>query len=364
MSPSPLPTQLGREGPPRLRARFGPLRLAHVPLGELPTRVEPLEALSAGAEVWVKRDDLTSAAYGGNKPRKLELLLGEALARGRERVVTFGAYGSHHALATAIHGRRVGLAVRLELFPQPITPHVARQLRCDQAAGAELSAVPFAAALPLAIGAHTLLARSGEVIPAGGSSPLGTIGFVEAGLELAAQLAAGELPAPDLIVVAGGTCGTAAGLALGLDLAGLAAPPRIVAVRVVPRLMCNARVIARLRARCLARLQEAGLPAAAAQGAGRTQVEVDPLELGRGYGVETPAACVARERFAAAGLALEPTYTAKAAAALLRWAEGPGRGRRVLYWHTLNGADLAPLAARADVAALPPPLRGAVQRVS
>ncbi len=360
MSGAEPPPAIEQEGPPRLRGRFGPLRLAYAPLAELPTPAQPLEALgrALGVELWVKRDDLASSAYGGNKVRKLELLLADAAARGRERVVTFGAWGSHHALATAIHGRRLGLAVRLELFPQPVTPHVARQLLCDQAAGAELAPIRFPALVPLRIAARTVLGAPGEVVPPGGSSPLGAVGFVEAGLELADQVKTGLLPAPDLIFVAGGTCGTAAGLALGLELAGLSAT--VVVVRVIPAVVCNRRAVLRLASRCRARLEEAGLPPGA--GGGSVGVELDAHALGPGYGVETPEGRDALERFGAAGLALEPTYTAKAAGALIRWAGGPARGKRVLFWHTLSSADLGPLLAKADAAALPPVLREVVRK--
>src|SRR6516225_5369875 len=85
-----------------------PERLPRVSLTTLPTPVEPLERMarvSGVAPLWIKRDDATGRLYGGNKPRKLELLLGAALARGRRRVLTFGALGTHHGLATTICAR-------------------------------------------------------------------------------------------------------------------------------------------------------------------------------------------------------------------------------------------------------------------
>src|SRR5690606_5056181 len=157
-----------------------------------PTPVEPLEGLSraTGAECWIKRDDRSGARYGGNKVRKLELLLGQALARRRRSVVTIGAFGSHHALATAIYGRAVGLEVALGLYPQPLTPHVLDDLLADQAAGAHLVWTPHPAVA--AVYAQVMArAADTQLVPAGGSSALGTLGYVEGALELADQVRAG-----------------------------------------------------------------------------------------------------------------------------------------------------------------------------
>ena len=114
---------------PALMRRWPELadRLPHLPLGELPTPVERL-ALPARGEVWVKRDDLSALAYGGNKIRKLEFLLADATARGCEAVWTLGAIGSHHALATALYAEPAGLDTHILHFPQPLTEHVRQVL--------------------------------------------------------------------------------------------------------------------------------------------------------------------------------------------------------------------------------------------
>jgi 1-aminocyclopropane-1-carboxylate deaminase/D-cysteine desulfhydrase-like pyridoxal-dependent ACC family enzyme len=125
---------------------------ARVALGRFPTPVERhvLNGADGCIEMLVKRDDVCATPYGGNKVRKLEFLLGDAKARGARRLITAGATGSHHALATTVYGRKHGFDVSLVLFPQMRTPHVRDVLLMDHALGAELrftrtmEGVPFA----------------------------------------------------------------------------------------------------------------------------------------------------------------------------------------------------------------------------
>jgi len=120
---------------PRLAGRLDRLHLT-----TLPTRVEPLRVLgdALGADLWIKRDDVSAEWYGGNKPRKLEFLLGAVLRRGYGSVLTFGPLGTHHGLATTIAARIIGLPTILVLVPQPVTPAVRHALLLDHAYGAEL----------------------------------------------------------------------------------------------------------------------------------------------------------------------------------------------------------------------------------
>jgi D-cysteine desulfhydrase len=229
------------------------LDLARLPLGSGPTPVRLLgEASARGrAPVWVK-DDGFYARHGGNKARKLEWLLGDAQRRGRNTVITGGAIGTNHGLATALYGRKAGMRVLLVLVPQPETPHVRAQLRRLRASGAELR---FAGGKlrAFALAGALLLMRVGPglrppyLILPGGSVPLGCVGYVEAGLELGRQVAAGEVPEPSHVVVALGSGGTAAGLLLGLKLAGLRS--RLVCVQVNDLTPLSAGGVARLARR-------------------------------------------------------------------------------------------------------------------
>src|SRR5450631_268325 len=172
-----------------------------IPLGHYPTAVQRVEGLSVtGSELWIKRDDRTSDVYGGNKVRKLEWLLADAKERGTKRVVTVGAAGSHHVLATTYFGRKVGLEVEAVLVPQPVTPHVLEVLRADLALGLRPFPVGSWAAAPLALARR--VASGARLITVGGSSVVGSMGYVAAARELAAQVRRGELPEPEVCVVA------------------------------------------------------------------------------------------------------------------------------------------------------------------
>jgi 1-aminocyclopropane-1-carboxylate deaminase/D-cysteine desulfhydrase-like pyridoxal-dependent ACC family enzyme len=307
-------------------------------------------AVDSPAELWIKRDDEAGELYGGNKVRKLELLLGDALARKKKRVVTMGALGSHHALATTIYARKVGLEAVLVLYPQPLDPHVIDDLLLDHAFGAELrraAAIPLAPAVALAEIAKA--PRATALVPPGGSSALGTIGHIEGALELAWQVREGLLPEPDALVVAFGTGGTAAGLAFGLALAGLRT--RVVAVRVVEAITTRAllRELLNGARRLLARR---GAPVSELPRRALERIELDAHELGAGYGHATDAGRAAKEVFGRAGITLETTYTGKAAASLLALARR-GTAKRILYWHTFSSVDLAPRLREVSPESLP-----------
>ncbi len=327
--------------------------LARLDFATLPTPVERLDTLGEELgipELWVKRDDRTGELYGGNKVRKLEYLLGEALEQGHSQAWTVGGIGSHHVLATCIYARQQGLQPAALHFPQPLTEHVRDNLRALSTTRPELTLVGNRAQIPVEVirtRVREWLARGPEVyyIPGGGSSATGVVGYVNAACELADQIEAGDLPAPDVIFVAAGTCGTVSGLLLGTELAGLDC--EIVAVRVVDRLICNQPAILRLVRQTERRLQEAGVG---------DDIEVDTGRLtllhdyfGEAYGTPTDAGLEAIDLVERhTDFELEPTYTGKTFAALVDQLEARDLAeRRVLYWHTLNGVDLSDRIASA-----------------
>jgi D-cysteine desulfhydrase len=348
-----------------LERRFPTLRgrLPRRPLATLPTpvhRLAGLERATGLGDLWIKRDDRTGTLYGGNKVRKLEWLLADALARGHRTVVTTGALGSNHALATTIYAGTLGLRVRLVLIPQPVTPAVRRTLLLDHAHGAAIHFAPtVGAARRIVIGLLAGGFMRGDrpyLVPTGGSSVLGTLGYVNAGLELAEQIAAGEAPEPAAVVVPLGTGGTAVGLAVGLKLAGLRT--RVIAVRVTDLFPPSPASLSRLARRALAVLHRLGADVAT------TPFTPDDLDvradwLGPGYGAPTPEAEDARRSIEASeGLRFELTYGAKALAGALACARDPAwRDRPLLFWHTYSGVDpgLA-FTELPDWRALPAPL--------
>lgn len=338
--------------------------LPAVALATLPTPVERLEALGKAlhhVDLWVKRDDLTGHPYGGNKIRKLELLLGQALADGATCVATVGAVGSNHVLATAIHARQLGLRCTAITFPRPITPPVTRTILATASVGARFVHLPTAALVPCAIPAVRAMAKlRGERmtwIAGGGSSPVGTVGYVGAALELAAQVRAGQLPEPAWIYVALGSGGTAAGLAAGLRLAGLAT--RIRAVRVVPGLVIGPRRVAALANETLDLLAASGLPHAVPR-VRAADIDVVEDQLGAGYGHATrgSSAAVRLVRDLEA-VPVEETYTGKTIAALV---VDLGSGRVApeevaLFWSTYGGNHVEELVVRDAVRLLPRAIR-------
>jgi len=293
-----------------------------------------------GRAVWLKNDGLYGTVYGGNKPRKLEFILPDVRRTGATSIVTFGGLGTHHGLATALYAREQGLRTVLLLVDQPVDDVVRRELCWFQQAGAILHYTGTAWRTKLLV--LPILLRYTDwrrrklpyLLPPGGSTALSSVGYVNAALELADQVAAKELPEPKTVVVALGSAGTAAGLALGLRLAGLSS--RLVAVRVSDILTLTAATVARL-ANATARLMRR-------RGADLPSAKVDPADitvvsdwLGPGYGHPTPegerARALLRERH---GLALDLTYTAKTMAALLALLEDGRLEGPTLYWHTYN----------------------------
>ena len=330
------------------------------PLGAFPTPVEPLPAPDGAPDVrfLVKRDDLTSSLYGGNKVRKLEHFLAEAELLGRTTLVTVGGIGSNHGLATALHGRELGLRTEVSLFDQPVTDDVRRNLRGFLHAGAGLHYEGGQAAAFLR--ARRLLDEArgrGErpyFINVGGTSRLGVVGYVSAALELADQIRRGELPEPDRIFVPLGTCGTAAGLVVGLRMAGLRS--RVSAVRVVGLFPSNALMVRHFARDVTGWLRELD-PSVPSVDVGLGDFEVHTEHLGPDYGVPTQEAEAAL-RWATPRLTLETTYTAKTMAACLNYCrERSEPGETVLFWHTYNSA---PVPQASSLEGLPRGLRGVV----
>lgn len=310
----------------------------------IPTPLVLAEEVSraVGCEVWVKRDDQTHPRYGGNKVRKLGPLLALARRDGVTHVLTLGAAGSHHVLATAVHGAAQGFVVEAALAPQRRSAHVEAMLRASSSQAARIHPCrSFPGALATVALRAAALRASGarpRIIPFGGSNAVGASGYLDAQVELAGQLAALGVPAPDAQVCALGSGGTLAGLLAGCGLAGGRA--EVWGVRVAPSFATPAWRVATL-ARAALRLRG---------GDGRCPTaRFFDGAIGAGYGIATDDGRRAAELFARDGLTLDDTYTAKAAAGLIAIARL--HPRRYLFWHTLSSSPMGPLLGEAPVAA-------------
>lgn len=346
---------------PQLAARL-PFRS----LGNFPTAIERVEGLtSAKVELWVKREDQSGTLYGGNKVRKLEHLLGvisDDVLQGdparKPRLLTLGAWGSNHAIAVAMYGQRLGLAVDTVLFPQPLTdetaPYLRKQLQSQLAAKARVWPARHFVSVPTTFLRAYLSVRGPLLhIPAGGSSAAGVLGWVSGGLEIASQLEALGAPPFDVVYVTIGTGGTAAGLWLGLGQAARA----LRGVRVVPWPIASESGV-RLLAKNAQGLFH-GLTGQTLSPQPALSVDGRFVGPGIGYGAVTPASRDAVARAKARGLLLETTYTGKTLAALLGDAEsGLLDGKRVLFVNTASSVDLSMQRERADLHELPPWLSG------
>jgi D-cysteine desulfhydrase len=352
---------------PRLEAHAG-----FSILGDFPTPIEPLQRLAPElpgvSQCYVKRDDCSSPLYGGNKVRTLEALFGQARREGRQWVAATGAYGSNHAVATVLHAARLGFRSAVLLFPQPTSPTARANLRVSLGRADQVLSVPHWSWLPFAAWSFARACRArGEpalIMPPGGAVPRGCLGFLSAGLELGLQVQAGLLPPPEEVVLAvGSTCSTA-GLLVGLALAarlelGFSQQdarrprPRLVAVRVTPWPVTSPLRIVRLATRAAQWLYELTgdrlfdfTSAELARG-----LELDPGQIGPGYGQPTAAGRAAIARAGQLAIALDTTYAAKSAAGLLaRLQRGPERVR--VFWSTKSSAPL-PEVTSEQLAAAP-----------
>ncbi len=342
--------------------------LPRIPFVRVPTPVErlALDGVAPGA-LFVKRDDRSCPLYGGNKPRKLEFLLGRARARGCRTLVTTGGLGTNHGLAMTILARSAGIASVLVLVDQPVTPGVRETLRLHRAYGATQIAARNVAGAALqtlrALAASALRGERPQLVPTGGSSALGDVGFVSAGFELAEQVRAGECPEPETIYVAVGTGGTAAGLALGLRLAGLRT--RVQGVLVTDILPPSPARLARA-ARATLRLLRRADPSVPEVRLSASDFPLVRDQLGEGYGAPTEAAREAVAAAGSAGLRLETTYTGKALACIrARAVSGALGSGPVLFWDTYNAVDVAAAAPRSvSEDDLPRGIRRAIARAS
>jgi D-cysteine desulfhydrase len=291
--------------------------------------------------------------------RKLEFALGQAIARKASAVLTFGAIGSHHALATSVYARRCGLRSIVVMAPQPLTAHVRNNLLLQQYYGAQLHLFDSFGDFPQGVKQiiRQEVASTGVepfVIPPGGSSVEGALGYVNGAFELAAQIHAGRMVAPRSLYVPLGTAGTAVGLMVGLRAAGLAVDLQL--VRVVEGSFASPQRCVQLATEVVELLSRYE-PSFASQHFSERDFVIRDEFFGAGYGESTPGGVEAVELMQRTeGITLETTYSAKACAALIADVRSGRIGNApALFWNTYNAIPLSTSAAAVDYTLLPQP---------
>lgn len=309
---------------PRVSLAFAPTPLEHLP---------NLSKSLDGHEIWIKRDDCTGFALGGNKVRKLEFLMAQAQAEGATVIVTAGGTQSNHVRQTAAAAARLGMKCHCVLERVRTDDLYERNGNAllDHLFGAVPKFIDKDADMDAAIRAlKDELTAAGEkvyMVPVGGSNPLGALGYVVCAFELAGQLREMGVH-PGLIVHASGSAGTQAGLLVGLALAGL---------EIAVMGMCVSRPGPDQRKKVRALVSETCGFIGRPDLADVIEVNCDGNYVGPGYGVETPEMSEAVRLLARTeGIFLDPVYTGKAMAGLVDYARTgklAGAGP-VLFLHT------------------------------
>lgn len=318
-------------------ARFPRVRLAH-----LPTPLEPAPRLSEalGVEIWIKRDDCTGLAGGGNKTRKLEFLLGDALEQGADTLITQGAVQSNHvrqtAAAAAAHGLKCEIILEERTGSRATDYTRNGNVLLDRLFGANIRVVPGGSDMNAELEASFVAVqqKSGKpyIIPGGGSNAIGALGYVDCAREIVVQ--ADELDIQiDRIVTATGSAGTHAGLVAGLAVMGADIPVLGIGVRAPkPKQEENVLKLARQTAALL------GRPDAVTD----AMVVADCDYVGEGYGL-IDAAVIDALKLAARtdGILLDPVYTGKAMKGLIALARaGRFENETVVFLHTVGAQGL------------------------
>ncbi len=319
-------------------------RFPRVQLSHLPTPIEPLDRLSdalGGPRIFVKRDDCTGLATGGNKTRKLEFLMAEAIDQGADTVITQGAVQSNHARQTAAAAAKLGMRCEL-LFENRISDPNEEYLGSgnvllDKMFDAQLHHFPGGTDMNAAMADHaaqlTEQGRRCYVIPGGGSNPVGALGYVNAALEMLNQVNTMQLRI-DHVVHATGSAGTQAGLVAGLRATHSGIP--VLGIGVNAPLDVQEERVYKLAVETATLIGAEGCVT-------REDIVANCDYIGEGYGVPTEgmrAALLDLARYE--GLLFDPVYSGKGLAGLIDLIR-QGRfsaAENVLFWHTGGSAAL------------------------
>jgi D-cysteine desulfhydrase len=327
---------------------YFPILTQHLPyisLGQFPSPIQKIDSLSetgsSSNSLFIKRDDISGSVYGGNKVRKLEFLLADAMQKGAKRIITSGAVGSNHALATALYGRQCGFKVTIMLFGEQFGEHVEKNLLADYASSAEMCYSTTYEEHLKALESKLAFYKERDsiapyLIPAGGTSPLGVAGYLNAAFELKSQINKGEIPEPDTIFMPLGTMGSAIGLLMGLKAAKINST--LIAVQVVPSFVADIDKCKKLftAANEYFHSLDKTFPYISLE---NTDFQIETNYLGKGYGIVTDEAKSSIKTFNKIGISLDGVYSGKTAAAMIHYLEH-NESKTVLFWNTKNSIPL------------------------
>lgn len=293
-----------------------------------------------GVEIWIKRDDCTGMSTGGNKTRKLEFLMAEAMAQGADMVMTQGATQTNHGRQTAAYAAKLGLDCHILLEDRTgyddANYNNNGNVLLDHLHGATTQKFPgghdMAAEMERAAEKKRAEGRTVYVIPGGGSNPTGALGYVNCAFELVSQANDAGLTI-DRVVHATGSSGTQAGLVTGLAAMNAQIPVLGIGTRAPkPR---QEQMVYDLACKTAEKL---GCPGVVK----REDVIANTDYVGEGYGLPTESGIEAIRMFAELeGILLDPCYSAKGAAGLIDLArKGEFKGERVVFLHTGGAAAL------------------------
>ena len=314
-------------------------------LAHLPTPLEPMERLSAaigGPQIWIKRDDCTGLSTGGNKTRKLEFLIGEALLEGADMVMTQGATQSNHARQTAAFAAKVGMDCHILLEDRTGSNNLNYNhngnVLLDHLHGATTQKIKGADNMNAELEkvAQSYREKTGRkvyTVPGGGSNATGALGYVNCAFEMLAQFNDRHLKV-DHIVHATGSAGTQAGLAVGLK--AMNAPIALLGIGTnAPKEKQEAKIFALAEKTA----EKLGCPDIMS----REDIVANTDYVGAGYGVPSDGGQEAIKMFAELeGILLDPVYSAKGAAGLIDLARNGvfKKDEIVVFLHTGGSAGL------------------------
>jgi 1-aminocyclopropane-1-carboxylate deaminase/D-cysteine desulfhydrase-like pyridoxal-dependent ACC family enzyme len=333
--------------------------LPYVKLGNWPTPVAQLHNLGKylNINLYIKREDLCAQKFSGNKVRKLEFLLADAINHHKKSVICYGGVASNNVTATAVYCQQLGLDCIALLMHQPIVANLKRNLALDYYYGCKFFLCPQKRELApdelqIFLRSHDLDEQP-YIIPMGSSNKVGIIGWVNAVFELKQQIDQGLIPEPDYMYVSFGSMGTVAGILLGIKAAGLQTKVRAIQVT-DPKKYTPEKLAAMIET--TNDYLHAKDPAFAQFSWNVQDFSVNTNFFGGEFGRATPEGNVAEKlMFELENIILDESYTAKVIAALIHDAQA-GMFKptdTILYWHTYCSDEFTDILQRVDINQLP-----------